>query len=211
MDPDTLIATRSALHAVAEWVLAPARHTHDGRIGLRATPGGFGNDRARVDGVDLVVGDRRQPLATLGAAAAFAGVEPGRDTGTYAPETKWDADASLFVDPEAARLLADWFALGTSLLEQLRAETDTPSGITLWPEHFDVAIDAGPEGHRVNYGASPGDDDHVWPYLYVGPWSAVERAEPFWNESFGASLGYDDALDHERALAFLRRGRQLTD
>ncbi len=38
----TAVETREALHTIAEHVLAPARYAVTGRIGLRATPGGFG-------------------------------------------------------------------------------------------------------------------------------------------------------------------------
>ena len=41
-DLDAFIATRASLHTLAEHVLAPARHRVTGRIGLRATEGGFG-------------------------------------------------------------------------------------------------------------------------------------------------------------------------
>ena len=202
-DLDAFVATRLALHAVAEWVLAPARYRVDGHIGLRATGGGFGNDVARVDGTDLVVGDQRRPLTTLADAAAFVGVPPGEDTGTYEPVTTWDADAPLAVDAAAARLLADWFATSTDILERFRIETDGPTAITLWPEHFDLGFSAA----EVNYGASAGDGGHPTPYLYVGPWNGIDTAEPFWNEPFGASLDHTEAAGAE---AFLRRGRDLT-
>ena len=65
----------------------------------------------------------------------------------------------------------------------------------LWPEHFDIAIELGPEGRglRANYGLSPGDEDHAEPYLYVSPWSA-EVAGDLWNANGfkGAELSYAD-------------------
>jgi hypothetical protein len=193
-----LVPTRVAWHAVAEWVLAPARHAVDGRIGLAATPGGFGAPGLdlRVEGTALIVGNERRPLTTLADAAAFAGVAPARATGAYATVTSWDADAPLPVDAAAARALADWFALGSAALAELGGPPTT-----LWPEHFDVATTL---EDRVNLGASPGDDDHPQPYLYVGPWERHEGG--FWNEPFGASLGLDQVRDVADAVAFFRAG-----
>jgi hypothetical protein len=183
---------------VAEWVVAPARQALDEHIGLDATPGGFGAPAAgiRVDGTDLVVGGQRHPLTTLAAAAAFAGVAPGRATEVYETVTPWEPDAPLAVDPVAAQHLADWFALGTEALRRLGA-----GDVTLWPEHFDVATTF---EDRVNLGASPGDEDHPRPYLYVGPWEHHEG--PFWNEPFGASLGDEHVDGPAAAVAFFRRG-----
>ena len=208
--------TRASLHALAEHVVAPCRHRSNGKIGLRFSYHGFGtpffgDDRqVRVEDGVLVDGDRRHPLTTLAAAAAFLGMEPGAPAGVYTPSTPGDPDAPLTVDPAAARALGDWYGLTASLLEQLRAEAteaDRPGRVQLWPEHFDLAVDLGPDGARANYGGSPGDDDHPEPYLYVGPWDA--RQGEFWNESFGASLGYADVLAGADPLAFLRRARSL--
>jgi len=193
-----LVRTRLAWHAVAEWIIAPARQAIDGRIGLAATAGGFGSPEAgvRVEGAELVVGDDRRRLTTLADAAAFAGVPPGRATGAYPTVTAWAPDAPLDVDEGAARLLADWFALGTAALEEVGA-----LAVTLWPEHFDVATTI---DDRVNLGASPGDDEHPRPYLYVGPWEHHEG--PFWNEPFGASLGWAEVGAVDAAVAFFRDG-----
>src|SRR5215213_6204333 len=98
-----LVATRHALHAVAEHVLSAALHGATGRIGLRAAPGGLatppfgeGPDRLRLDGVELVVerGDAasRHALTTLGAAAAAAEVDLDRWHGLYPAATPADPD-----------------------------------------------------------------------------------------------------------------------
>jgi hypothetical protein len=115
--PPSFQATVTALHHVAEDVLAPARKP-DNEIALQATPGGWGTPvfewedaehQVRVDGAELVWTDagaeRREPLD---------------------------------VDPEAAARLADWYAFGDSVLRALGGEP------VLWPEHFDIAIDLGP-------------------------------------------------------------------
>ena len=61
------------------------------------------------------------------------------------------------------------------------------------PEHFDVATELGTEaaGRRANFGASPGDEGHPEPYLYVTHWADVAD-DPYWNDTTfsGASLAY---------------------
>ena len=60
-------------------------------------------------------------------------------------------------------------------------------------------------GQRASFGASPGDDTHPEPYLYVGAWGEIDRSQPFWNETAfnGASLGYAEllAVKDQRATA----------
>ena len=60
--------------------------------------------------------------------------------------------------------------------------------VQLWPEHFDVAIEAQATAERrVNLGGSPGDAPGDEPYLYVGPWTADRPGDPdFWNAPYGA-------------------------
>jgi hypothetical protein len=214
--PDTFPATRAALHAVAEHLLAPGRHAANGKIGLRFTYRGFGtpffaHDRQlRVEDGDLVDGDRSQPVTTLGEASAFLGVRAGAPEGLYRPTTPCDLEAPLAVDATAARALGDWFGFCASVLEQLRAEAteaDAAARVQLWPEHFDLAVDMGPAGARANFGGSPGDAGHPEPYLYVGPFE--RRTGDFWNEPFGASLSYRDLLGGADALSFLRHGKEL--
>ena len=214
--PGDFAATRHSLQALAEHVLVPARHAANGKIGLRFTYHGFGtpffaDDRqVRVEDADLVDCEQRRPVATLRLAARFAGVPPSYDTGVYTPTTSPDADEPLTVDPAAARALGMWFGFCASVLEQVRDEAtalDAPSRVQLWPEHFDIAVDLGPDGARANYGGSPGDDDHPEPYLYVGPWEP--RSGPFWNEPFGASLSYAELVAGADPLAFLRQGKEL--
>jgi hypothetical protein len=75
--------------------------------------------------------------------------------------------------------------------------------VQLWPEHFDLATTI----DEVNYGGSPGDDEHPLPYLYVGPWSPPPPDGGFWNEPFGASLALDVSSGIDGALAFFEDGR----
>jgi hypothetical protein len=208
---DVLVGTRLALHAVAEHVLAAALHSWNGRIGLRATAGGFGTPvvavagvdrRVRIEGTALVVeagGDvERAPLTTLAAAAALAGVALGAPVGLYEIATPCDPDAPLAVDPAAAAGLAGWFALVDEALGRF-----APAEVAqLWPEHLDVAVTV----DEVNYGGSPGDDAHPDPYLYVGPW-AVPAGE-LWNEPWGVSWPADAVPTVEAAVALLHEGRR---
>ena len=228
---DRFAGTREALHQLAYFVLAPARHSETGRMGLRAAPGGFATPEfdgkvARVDLGTLVVeeADRvaSRSISTLGDAAEFVGIHYREDwyQGFRHPLQPLGPDETLAVDDDSARILAAWFALGTQVLDRLgemASGEEEPSEIQLWPENFDVSLELGKEadGARATYGASPGDDHHEQPYFYVAPWEPVDRSERFWNDlAFnGASLGYgaiaespDPAGD---ALAFLLRGRQL--
>jgi hypothetical protein len=218
--PDSFAATRRSLHRVAEEIVAPARKPHN-EIALQATPGGFGTPpfehdgarlQVRVDGADLVVerdGDeQRAPLTTVAADAELVGAE-------LFPDGMPTDVEPLDIDPEAAQRLGAFYGFADELLERLRsgaaADADA-SEINLWPEHFDIAFEAGAEaeGKRANYGASPGDDDHDEPYVYVGPWTAPTDGE-LWNATGfgGAELLYSELVDAEdqlaTALAFVER------
>lgn len=187
--------TRDALHALAEDVIAPARFAVDGRIRLRWLPGGFGTpgfgaDRQiRVEGAELVI--------------------VGEGTSRREPIAA--------VDPAATRWLGEFFAFGLAVLEDLRRHVAADEPV-VWPEHFDYAIVAGDEaaGSRANYGASPGDEHHPEPYLYVAPWAA--RDGELWNANgfSGAELGLGMLLASEdpraAALEFLlTRARALDE
>jgi len=223
--PDRYDETRDALHRLAAHLLAPARKAVAGRIGLRATPGGFGTpvfgagEQLRVDGASLVR-ERDGELSSveitsLAAAAAFTGVALSPDPGIgLDPPPLGDPDAQLPVSPAAALALGAWFAFSTGVLEALRRELDASghacSEVQLWPEHFDLGCNI--EG--VNFGSSPGDAHLAEPYVYVGPWNTDGLPDgDFWNASFGAALPYRELLTvddpSEAVLAFLRRGAGL--
>jgi hypothetical protein len=222
-DVDAFVATRSAWHTLAERVLAPARHAASGRIGLRPAPGGFTTGELSdgrsisVDGTELVIATaaaaKRVPITTLGAAAAFVGVAPAGETGVYTATTPSDPDTDLRVDPALAAALAGWFAFGADVLVAWAAAHpgETPSSVQLWPEHFDLGTDLGPETGRANYGASPGDAGHALPYLYVGPWAASD--DPFWDAGTFARLDHETlaGLDEPAAAVteFFRRGHNV--
>jgi hypothetical protein len=225
--PATFAATRDALHRVAEEIVAQARKPHN-EIALTVTPGGFGTPpfehdgrrlQVRVDGAELVVDaddvETRGPLASLAHAAAVVG-------GELLPDGLPDDDTDLAIDPGAAEQLGDFYAFAARALEAFKSglpEGADPSDTNLWPEHFDVAFEAGSEaeGKRANYGASPGDDDHPAPYVYVGPWVSDKAEGELWNATAfpGAELGYAELVEaadpYVAAIDFLRvRLRELT-
>jgi hypothetical protein len=171
--PSRFVETRAELHRLAEEVLKPARELVNGRFGLRALPGGFGTPpfgdvmQLHVDGTDLVARDGevviREPID--------------------------------HVDADSAAALAAWFAFGAGVLEELRADAPREQAATppqLWPEHLDVAIElgSGELGVRAAYGASPGDEDHSEPYLYVAPWD--RDTHPVAEMSYADLLGTSD-------------------
>ncbi len=188
--PESYLAGRTELHRIAEEVLKPKRvlETRD-EIALCFTPGGFGTPRWE-QGVE----------SGLPGAARVEGTEIVITAGSDEVRTPTAVEASV------GAAVADWFALGTVALAGLidaGADLD-PEPIRLWPEHFDVATVLGDEaaGTRANFGASPGDELHPEPYLYVGPW--VERPQSeIWNATgfHGAELSYAELLDSGNQLA----------
>jgi hypothetical protein len=207
-------ATLESLHAVAEHVVAAALYAETGRIGLRVSPGGFSTppfgagQTVGVEEVDIVVasptGTRRAQLTTLGQAAEVADVTPGAPVQVYTPATPNDPDAPLVVDPVSARAIAAWHALGDDALRRWATALApaAPTAPTLWPEHFDVAI----EVDAITYGASPGDDYSAHPYLYVSVAANRRSPDRFWNAPFGASLPWDDVTGASDAVRFFQAG-----
>jgi hypothetical protein len=222
------LATRVALHRVAVHVLARRRQEVTGRIGLRATPGGFGTpsfgppdapEVLRVAGGTLlreVGGDVASTSlhgSTLRQLAAFAGtdlsapLDVGRDT-----PAPGDPDEPLAVDDGHALALAEWFHVGWQVLDRVAATATAPTATQLWPEHFDagsaVSVGSGPDD-RCNLGASAGDGGIPEPYLYVGPWGPGRPGDPaYWNAPFGAVLRRSEVVGDPVAAgeAFLREG-----
>jgi len=232
--PDGLTETRASLHQLAYFVLAPARHRANTKIGLRHTADGFGTPffggdaQIRVDGLDLVVQRGHQaerfPLTTVNQACEAAGVayRPDWFPRFGDPLLPVDPNRPLAVDVACVSAIAALFGFATGVLEELRASArlpQRPSRVQLWPEHFDVAVELGdPEaGARASYGASPGDEHHQNPYLYVSAWSEIDRSNSFWNDPHfnGASLPFEDLVDADdqrrAAFDFYREGQQALD
>jgi hypothetical protein len=205
--PSTFAATRGAMHALAEQVVAPARFHVDGHIGLRPAPGGFGTPEfgagevVRIEGVDIVHERqgvvRRGALTTLRAAAGFVGVPLGAPD-VYEAATAHDADAPLDLDLASATAIAGWFDHADRLLTALSAlHPDVPAtAAQLWPEHFDLAIELGDEaaGTRGTYGASLGDETIDEPYLYATAWDPARRVGRLAEYPFGAARRYREVV-----------------
>lgn len=229
--PPSFTETRDALHQVAFFALAPARYRAVGRMGLEATPGGFGTpqfeDRiARVQGDQLVHEENgniaTQLITTLREAATFFGGEYEVEwfSDFHDPLQPMDPDTPLSVDREASLALGQWFRFGFDVLNELRGHGvagDDVSPVQLWPEHFDPATELGnsEKGQRASFGASPGDGSHDEPYLYVAPWSEVDRSNSYWNDPTfgGASIGHAELLasddPHSEGLEFLLEGHRI--
>jgi hypothetical protein len=218
---DILRTTRASLHAVAEHVMAASQFAQKRRIGLRQATGGFATQpfvvddaerRVAVVRTELVVRDdvrgkateRREPITSLQAAGQLAGGPVGMPSDAYRPSPMPDPDAELAVDPDAAVLVADFYALVQAALTVFAAElvAEGPSEIQLWPEHFDLATTVS----EANYGGSPGDAEHDRPYLYVGPFDPPPRGG-FWNEPFGASRDWREIDGVGGAVRFFHDGR----
>ncbi len=228
LDPETLADTRRSLHAVGEHVLGAALFAGRRRIGLRQFTGGFATQnflhirdgaaverRAMVVGTEVVVRDddlaggtieERAPITTLAAAGELVDVVPGMPAELYTPEPMPAVDEVLAVDADAAAFLAEVTAVGYAALVILCAHYvhEAPDEIQLWPEHFDLATSFA----EVNYGFSPGDAGHPWPYFYVGPWSPPPGGG-FWNEPFGASLTAEEVPTVDAVLDFLGQGHAV--
>jgi hypothetical protein len=202
---DVLVRTRRALHGVAEVILAGPQYRSSSTIRLSVGDGGFATirePRLRVEGAELVVGERRLPLSgtTYAELASSAGVDIGAPEGLYHGGSGAAPDDPVEADPAAARWIAQCLATGAAAMRRL-APDQMP---ILWPEHFDVSVTV----DEVNYGVSPGDDYHAEPYAYVGP--HTPREGEFWNAPFGAARPMRDLGDDDGVLAFFVEGRRRT-
>jgi hypothetical protein len=212
-DDPTLVTTRRSLHALATQVIAPLHTQATGNeIALRPRPGGFGTPElpeggwVGTDGTDLVRVDAdgardTTRITSLLDAADFVGLDDAASALT---------DAPLEVHAGAAEILAGVWASGEEALEAFAADPATadPTPPILWPEHFDIAIEA---GGSATYGISPGDDDHPEPYAYISLWTPPADLETgpstFWN-----AVGFTGAQrpwtnDVDELVAFFRAGR----
>lgn len=224
--PESYDQTRRSLHQVAYFAVAPKRYQATGKLGLRYTHNGFGtpffgdDEQVRVEGVSLIwqrSGEvEHVALTTVAAACEFLGLDYQESwfDGFRDPLVPQDPEAPLRVDPECSLFIGDWFGYSTLFLERARrieGAVDV-SRVQLWPEHFDPAFEMGDGDRRASYGASPGDDDHPEPYLYVSAWGEIDRADPYWNDpNFnGSSMSYAEVLDSKdpvaAGIAFLREG-----
>ena len=137
----------------------------------------------------VVLGSARRPGPSCRAVEARrrslgAGAVPGRHAG---------GRRRAGGGPRGGRLAWPFYALRRRALAALTAGLRRPTASTnLWPEHFDIASEAGPEalGRRAVYGASPGTGSTPTPPVR----RAVDRRPGggLWNAAAfdGAELGY---------------------
>lgn len=198
-----LTPTRTALHGIAELLLAGPQYAESGTIRLRALPGGIATVAApdlRLEGAELVSAHGRHPLqGTYADVAAAAGVTPRSLSDVYSDVAQVDPTDPVELDPAQLAVLTDALATGDAALRAFAPE-ETP---VLWPEHLDVAISL----DEVNYGVSPGDSSVPEPYAYVGPWTP--RTGDFWNQPFGAARPLSALGGADAVAAFFREGARL--
>jgi len=203
MDTENFVSTRQALHAVAELLLAGPAYVSDADIRLRATTGGFGVWRQpgpRVDGTDLVIGDRRIALVgTIASVAEAAEVTPRALAERLCRRGRYAGGRTVAGVRGRRRRAGHRLRPRQQGTPGLRARR----GGSLWPEHFDIGISVAAE--EVNYGISPGDSFIATPYAYVGPWQVPPGA--FWTESFGAARPLSELTEVSAIVAFFRDGR----
>ena len=216
--PPSFADTRAALHAVAEHVLAAARYRAVGKIGLGATPGGFGTPRLRRHGAArrrawtwsssgaTTRGGRRSPRC--GRPAAFVGVEPGMPASVYTPRH------AARPGPAAGRRRR----LGAGPGRSGSPWSTTPCGPSppsaecddTEPDH-DVAraLRPGPVGGEGELRRVARRRRHRRALRLRRPvGSAARPATPaFWNQPFGAALGHDRIASSDDLVAFYRAGK----
>ncbi len=212
--PDGFGTSRAVARRIGAHVMSRTRQAAVGRIDLAAFPGGIGTpsfgpdhsvirlsgglfivERTGDEPTTLSVGVDGSSLAQL-AALAGADLSTDLDVGTDTPDLG-DIDAPIEFDGASMTQIATWWAMGAQIIDRVVGAlpaSAAPTRARIWPEHFDLAIDvASASGVRLNLGASPGDDFHAVPYLYVSPWDDRRPGDAaYWNAPFGAVLGYDD-------------------
>jgi hypothetical protein len=219
---ETLVATRRAVHGLAEHVLAAHQRLLTRSIKLAVTPTGLRTARfPEGEGLALRGATLYResdglavPLAgPIGEVARAAGVEFGLPDPSYPPASGVGAQDPADVDPDSLALLVAAWRAGDEALRRLVAQhapiepgSKPPAAHvpTVWPEHLDVAITL----DEVNYGVSPGDAAKPRPYAYVGPHRP--RSGPFWNAEFGARAPFDELRSAHAVLEFFERGRAET-
>ena len=202
-----LIASRTSLHGIAEWLLSGPQRAESGTIRLRIVPGGFATRKApevAVTGTSVIGpgGEAEIDGATLREIGAAIGVTPSSPRSLYHDDSGVTVDDLLRIDTASATQIMDGFAVGDAALAEFAPEEQR----VLWPEHFDVGIGV----DRVNYGVCPGDRFSDVPYAYVGPWDRSSLSDPIFNAPFGALVPLSDLPSVADVVAFFRRGRDIS-
>jgi hypothetical protein len=195
-----LTRTRTALHGVAELLLAGPQYAASGTIRLRVLPTGIAtvaDPDLRLEGADLVSVHGRHPLTgTYDEVGAAVGVTPRPLDDVYRDRAAVTATDRIEIESAHLATLIEALALGHAALRAFVPDEQP----VLWPEHLDVAISRG----EVNYGVSPGDPAVPEPYAYVGPWT--RRNGDFWNQPFGAAQALSALGTATAVVDFFREG-----
>jgi hypothetical protein len=198
-----LSETRTALHGIAELLLAGPQYAESGTIRLRVVPGGLATKAApetRLEGAELVgPGGRHSLDGTYAELAAAIGVVPRELGDVYHDRAEVTADDPVVLDQADLATLLDALGVGDAALRSFAPDEEP----VVWPEHLDVAISK----DEVNYGVSPGDSAVAEPYAYVGPWTA--RTGEFWNQPFGAARPLSELGGADAVADFFREGARL--
>jgi hypothetical protein len=196
-DLDAIVATRTALHSVAE-AIAAEQFASNSELALHATATGFATG--------WFPGAGHEP-----ARLEVSGAQLVRYAGATTSSTRIDG-----LDADAVAALVAWWSLGDDVLSDLPLGGDTISPVILWPEHFDIAVTVTtPDERGLNLGFSPGDEFSAEPYAYAGPWTPLTGL--FWNAPFGAYRTYSQIAEvnvgdaRRAALDFLTEARELFD
>jgi hypothetical protein len=193
--------TRHSLHGLAELVLAGPRYAGGGSMQLRADSDGirtWDDPPVRLSGGELVSDAHRVRLdgITFADAAAAIGLTAHPLDDVYRDGPHVRPDEVIAVDPADLDVVEDALSRGDVALRRFASSVEP----ILWPEHFDIGITVG----DVNYGVSPGDGYHEFPYAYVGPHDLRQGA--FWNAPFGAVRPVTDLSDVAALVEFFREG-----
>ena len=198
-----LTRTRTALHGVAELLLAGPQYAESSTIRLRVVPGGI----ATVAEPDLrLEGGRARGRARpaparghlrRGRAAAGVDAPPARRRLPRPVPTSPSTD-EVDPDPEPPRC-STRFAVGDAALRAFAPDEEP----VFWPEHLDV----GDLPRRGQLRRLAGRHHLSEPYAYVGPWTA--RTGEFWNHSFGAARPMSALGGADAVVGFFREGARL--
>jgi hypothetical protein len=195
-----LTRTRTALHGVAELLLAGPQYAASGTIRLRVVPGGIAtvaDPDLRLEGDELEGPQGRQPLRGSYAEVGTAvGVMPRRLDDVYSDPLDVAPEEPIELDRDDLVTLLDALEVGDTALRMFAPGAEP----VLWPEHLDVAITL----DEVTFGVSPGDALLPAPYAYVGPWEP--RSGPFWDQPFGAARPLSSLAGVDGVAAFFREG-----
>ncbi len=93
------------------------------------------------------------------------------------------ADSDELFDTKQGNELAKYYHNSFLCLRKIKEEFDSENQITIWPHHFDQALqiklkDSGDPATdtMITFGMSPGDEEFESPYFYVNTWPHVDTS-----------------------------------